>query len=75
MLLEMALDFSFYGLVVFQCVMGPYCTAQGPVYDWVTLLYNRNLRNLVNQLHFNKKRNKHEITTMLSREGGQRKYP
>ena len=22
-------------------VMGPYCTAQGNVYDWVTLLYSR----------------------------------
>ena len=22
--------------------MGPYCTAQGTVCDWVTLLYNRN---------------------------------
>ena len=26
--------------------------------DWVTVLYNRNLRNKVNQLFFNKKLNK-----------------
>ena len=26
------------------------------MYDWVTLLYNRNLRNIVNQLYFNNKR-------------------
>ena len=25
------------------------------MYDWVTLLYSRNLPNTVNQLHFNKK--------------------
>ena len=35
--------------------MRPYCTAQGTMCDWVTLLYNRTWRNTVNQLHFNKK--------------------
>ena len=30
-----------------------YWTAQGTVYDWVTLLYMRNWRNVVNQLYFN----------------------
>ena len=33
------------------------CIAQGTVWDWVTLLYNRNWRNIVNQLYFNKKIN------------------
>ena len=33
--------------------MGSYCTAQGNVCDWVTLLYNRTWWNIVNQLHFN----------------------
>ena len=33
--------------------MGPYCIAQGTVCDWVSLLYNRNCRNIVNQLYFN----------------------
>ena len=30
------------------------------VYDWVTLLYNRNWHNIVNQLYFNKKQFKNE---------------
>ena len=25
------------------------------VYDWVTLLYSKNMQNIVNQLNFNKK--------------------
>ena len=33
----------------------PYCTAQGSVCDWVTLLYDKNWRNIINKLHFNKK--------------------
>ena len=32
--------------------MGSYCTAQGNVWDWVTLLYNRTFPNIVNQLFF-----------------------
>ena len=39
---------------------GPYCTAQGTVCDWSTLLYSRNWRDFVNQLYFDyrkKKRN------------------
>ena len=46
--------------------MGSYCTAQGTVCDWVNLLYNRNGRNLVNQLHYNNNNNKNrkqKITT------------
>lgn len=46
--------------------MGCYCTAQGTVCDWVNLLYNRNGRNLVNQLHYNNNNNKNrkqKITT------------
>ena len=35
--------------------MGPFCIAQGTVCDCITLLYNRNLRNILNQLYFNKK--------------------
>ena len=31
-------------------VMGSYYTEQGIVCGWVTLLYNKNLRNIVNQL-------------------------
>ena len=34
--------------------IGPYSTAQGTVCAWVTLLYKRNRRNIVNQLNFNK---------------------
>ena len=37
--------------------MGPCCTAQGHVCDWVTLLYNRTWRNTVNHLHFNNNNN------------------
>ena len=33
--------------------MGSYCTAQGNVCDWVTLLYNRIWWNIVSQLCFN----------------------
>ena len=35
--------------------MGCYCTAQGTVSDWVILLYNRHWKDIINQLHFNKK--------------------
>ena len=35
-----------------------YCTAQGTVYDWVTLLYNGNWRNMVNQLYCKKRERK-----------------
>ena len=38
--------------------MGPYCTAQGTVCDWITLLYNRTCRNIVNKLYFKKLKNK-----------------
>ena len=31
--------------------MGSYCTAQGTVCDWVTLLYNGTCQNIVNQLY------------------------
>ena len=34
---------------------GALCTAQGTVCNWVTLPYNRNQRNTVNQLYFHKK--------------------
>ena len=34
--------------------VGPYCTAQGTVCDWVPSLYNRNWRKIVHQLYFNK---------------------
>ena len=37
--------------------LGSYCTAQGNVCDWVTLLYNRTWWNIVNQLHFNNNNN------------------
>ena len=40
--------------------MVPYCTAQGTVCNRVTLVYNRNWRNIINQLCFNKKINKKE---------------
>ena len=49
------------GLVNTNCntwhewAMGSYCTAQGTVCDWVTLLYNRNGRNIVKQLTLIKK--------------------
>ena len=36
--------------------IGAYCTVQGTVCDCVTLLYNRNCRNIVNQLNFNLKK-------------------
>ena len=36
--------------------MGPYCTAQGTVCDWVTLQCNRNRRKIVNKLYFNNKK-------------------
>ena len=35
-------------------LMGSCCTVQRTVCDWVTLLYNRNCRNIVNQLYFEK---------------------
>ena len=45
-------------------------------YDWVTLLYNRNWRNIVNQLYFNenvkrgnKKRVRCESTVILNQAG------
>ena len=41
--------------VIFR-MYGPSCTAQGNVYDWVTLLHNRT-RNTVNQLYFNNNNN------------------
>ena len=34
--------------------MGSYCTVQGNVCDWITLLYNRTWWNIVNQVNFNK---------------------
>ena len=37
------------------CAMWPYGIAQGSVSDWATLLYGRNWRNIVNQLHFGQK--------------------
>ena len=37
------------------CALGPYFTTQGTMCDWVTLLYNRNKGNIVNQLWFNLK--------------------
>ena len=40
-----------YKLLTFG--MGSYCIAQATVCDWVTLLYNTNWRNSVNQLYFN----------------------
>ena len=37
--------------------MGSYCTAQGNMCDWVTLLYSRTCWNIVNQLYFNNNNN------------------
>ena len=31
------------------------------MYNWISLLYSRNDHNIVNQLHFNKKRNKKSV--------------
>ena len=48
------------GLVDANCniwdgwAVGSYCTAQGTVHYWVTLLFNRDRKNIVNQLYFNK---------------------
>ena len=59
------------GLVDANCyiwngwAMESYCIAQGTVYDWVTLLYNRNW-SIVNQLHFNKKFKKWRILKTYS---------
>ena len=47
------LDANFY--IWSGWAMGPYCTAWGTVCDWVTLVYNRNWKNIVNQLYFFKK--------------------
>ena len=56
------MDGHFEGLGDANCyiwngwAMGSYCTAQGSVCDWVTLLYNRTRQNIVNQLYFNKRK-------------------
>ena len=54
------MDGHFGGLGDADCsiwygwAMGPYCTAQGNVRDWVTLLHKKAVqRNTVNQLYFN----------------------
>ena len=49
-------------------VVGPYYTAQGTVCDWVTLLYNRNWRNIVNQLYFNKTKQKNYMHTIKKKK-------
>ena len=47
------------------------------MYNWITLLYSRNWHNIVNQLHFNKNKNKkpnqqtknNSYTTLLAEMG------
>ena len=52
------MDGHFVGLGNADCyvwngwAMGSYCTVQGNVCDWVTLLYNRTWGNTVNKLYF-----------------------
>ena len=52
------------GLVDANCytwngwAVGSYHAAQGTMYNWATLVYNRNRRNILNQQYFNKKLNK-----------------
>ena len=49
--------------------VGPYLTARGTVCDWVTLQYNRNWRNIVNQLYFNnRKRNKRDKKWLMKNQ-------
>ena len=45
------LDANCYSWI--RWAVGPYYTAQGNVWDWVTLLYNRTRRNTVTQVYSN----------------------